>query len=572
MSESTGSAPVTENPPATNPARSFTLKASDDDKLSLMIKDPDKFTLSQFRQGVGEFMKKKDRFLNKAMAPVQESDEVYPVSSFAEGDTIFFKRFVEPAAAVAVEPGSYTVKRGSEGQGVKIDAAAHLKDLRAQLGEFMKPADYFMDPAGGKITLEAKYRVAEIADKGVIQIGPTKAQPKKPEAIALPTTDLPPLPTKTWNLSAPGDAPDLLTTKWTAGTTSGQLAAQEYYKTADIAAKKQLFKKLGLDRGFIVKSDPRDPFVQSSLSPAWYVPSDEGPSPSTPAEGDTHRFWAAATRVISEMRKRGINQAAASGSWNDATGLNGVQVRSTYTRDLEEYAKAINSEIHVLEERAVRKVTLTLSNQDLRPTKRFRADVAKIVNSSEPRIQQYARLHSEIFGSYGHFFPTEVVLGGKWIKEYSETSSDTNEQSRLVQEIKAAGDGKGTTEEGTFGMGLAYGNYSDKFSSIRVIQQLKSQRATKTGGAAAASIDTDEGPWVNSLAAMGNWAVIETCKMLPIISLLEGDDAADELRQQCISLINEFATNSISTNNTAVDMEAYVAYLHAREAEKLSLI
>jgi hypothetical protein len=247
-------------------------------------------------------------------------------------------------------------------------------------------------------------------------------------------------------------------------------------------------------------------------------------------------------------------------------------VRSTYTRDLEEYEKAVTSEIHILEERAVRKVTLTLSNQDLRPARRFSSEVANIVNSSDPRVRQYNRLHSEIFANYGHFFPTEVVLGGKWIKEFSETSSDRNEQSRLMQEIKVSGDGKATTEDGTFGLGLAYGNYSDQFSSLRVIQQLKSQSAVKTGGAAAASITPDEGAWVNSLAPMSNWAVVETRKMLPVISLLEGDDVTDALRRKCISLLNEFATNSISTQNTAADMEAYVAYLHAREAEKLSLI
>jgi hypothetical protein len=562
--------------------RSFTLKGSETDLLSITVERPE-FTLSQLRQKAGAFLRQKDQFLNKNKAPVPDADENFAISTFvAESDIILIKRFVEPVdpTPISTEPVAltYTVKRGqspANSRSAKIDGTAHLTELRGQLGDFMRAEYYFMDLRGGRITLEDKYRVGEIAEKdnNIIQIGPT-SEPAKPPTTSLPTTDVPALPTRTWNLTAPTDSPDLLPTTWTGSSTPGTLTAQEYYTSATtkIEAKKQLFRKLGLDRGFIVKSDPNDPFVQSSLSPAWYVPSDQGPAPSTPAEPDTHRVWAAATKVISEMRKRGINQAALNGSWSDATGLNGLALRSSFTRDLEEYGRAMTSEIHVLEERAVRKLTLTLSNEDLRPTARFKAKVAEIVNSSLPRVQQYERLHSEVFGSYGHFFPTQVVLGGKWLKEYSETSSDKAEQSRLVQEIKIGGDGRATTEDGTFGLGLAYGNYSDEFNSLRVIKQLRAQQASKFGGLAAASIDKDEGAWVNSLALMGNWAVIETLKMLPIISLLEGDDAADDLRRQCISLINEFATNEISVNGTAMDMESYVAFLHAREAERTTLI
>jgi hypothetical protein len=553
---------------------SFAVKAGDADATSLMIADPATFTLAEVRKQVGEWMKQKDRFLNRTGAPVPEGDEKYPIASFAQGATLSVRRFVEPVAPVqpvAPEPATYTVRRGATGgQSARIEGESRLKDLREQLGAFMKSEDWFMDLSGGRITLEDKYRVSEVAEKGIIQIGPQAVAPKP---VPLTATEVPAVTVKAWNLTAPGETPTLLPVTWTPGTTPTTLSAQDYYVTSAFAAKKELFKRLGLDRGFIVRSDPRDPFVQSSLSPAWYVPSDAGPAASTPAEGDTHRLWAAATRVVSEMRKRGINQASASGSWSDATGLMGLQLKSSYTRDLEEYEKAITSEIHVLEERAVRKIILTLSNQDLRPTRRFSTDVAKIVESAEPRIRQYDRLHAEIFDRYGHFFPTEVVLGGKWLKEYSETSTDKNEQSRLMQEIKVSGDGKGVTEEGsTFGLGLAYGNYSDQFDSLRVIKQLKSQRATKTGGLAAASIETDDGRWVDSLAPIGNWAVIETRRMLPIISLLEGDEVNDRLRLECISLINEFAANSISANNTSVDMEAYISYLHAREAEKIGLI
>jgi Fungal MACPF-like domain len=560
---------------------SYTLKAGDGprDKWSIMIHDPNTTTLAYVREKAeqAEFLKKEDQFLNKDGAPV--SDEGYAVSKFVTGTTISVQRFV-PARPTAPAPATatvYTAKRGSESESLKIPATAPLKQLRENL-KFMKPEYYFM-LQDSRITDEDKWKVGDIAEDGTIQVGPTPSAPPKPAAtpfsMTSTTKELPTLETKAWNNK--GD--DTTTTellsaaKWTGGTAGTQLATLEYYKSASVEAKKQLFRNLLLDRGYIVKSGSGSPLAQSSYSPAWYVPSDEGPAPSTAgAESDTHGYWAAATKVLFEIRKRGFHQAAASGSWSDLTGTNGLQLKTTYLRDLEEYERGVSTEMYMLEERAVRKVILELSNRDLRPTAAFKYELAQNLNPSKPRIKQYEALHTEIFAKYGHFFPTQVVLGGRWFKEYQETFSSTTAQRRLIQELKVSGEGGGTTEAGTFKAGLAYGNYSDAFDSLQVVKQRKTQQAVKLGGNPLFTLVDDEPKWVDSLAPMANWVVIEIRKMLPIISLLQGDDAADELRQHCISLINEFATSSISESNTSLDMEAYVALLHAREAEKLSLI
>lgn len=168
---------------------SVTLKASASDMTSIMIDDPAKVSLSDVRQRVAEWLKQTDQFLNRAGAPVPQSDEKYPVASFVTDATLSVKRFVEPSQPTPTEPGSFTVKRGTlESQGVKIGADARLKDLREQLAGFMKPEYYFMDTAGGRVTLEDKYRASEIAEKGIIQIGPQGGTPKP---ISLPTTEVP---------------------------------------------------------------------------------------------------------------------------------------------------------------------------------------------------------------------------------------------------------------------------------------------------------------------------------------------------------------------------------------------
>lgn len=559
-----------------DPKRSLTLKESTNaaDLFSVMVDN--KTTLQEVRSMAGTFLTTKDRFLNKQKAPVAASDESFPVATYADpvGEILLFQRFVEPAEPVVVPPGAFTVTRG-EGEDdkrtVALTEAQRLIELRQKLADFMKETDYFLGLGGGKITDERKFCVGEIAKERVIRIGPTK-NPIKPSVVTLPETDVPALPSVTWGIPPAPGTPTLPDEPRTPSTTPGVLAPQEYYIGQPVAQKQALFQKLILDRGLIVrKPGDGDQFAQSSASPAWYVPSGEGPEASTPADSDTHRYWAAATRVTSEMRKRGINQATLNGSWSDATGLNGLALRSSYSRDSEEYSRKITTATYVIEERTVRKITLTMYNRDLRPKQSFVAAVARIMNSSESRITKYSKMHSDIFARFGYFFPTEIVLGGKWLKEYKLEASDTTATSNLVQQITAGGDGKATTEDGTFGLGLAYKNYSAAFESDQVVKQLKSQAASKTGGSAAASIDKDDGAWVNSLAEIRNWAVIETNKLLPVVSLLEGDADTDRLRRQCISLINEFAANTISEENTAIDMESYISYLHTREAEKLGL-
>jgi hypothetical protein len=557
---------------------SYTLKAGND-KWSMVIHDPENTTLAYVREKAEQanFLKREDQFLNKDGAPV--SDEGYAVSNFAVGTTINVQRFVvqAPARPAKPAPDVYIVnvqRTPEEAESVKIPATTLLIELRGKLS-FMKDEYYFTNGTI-RVTDEKKFKVLDLAkDGGTIQVGPKPAAAPKPagdKPLTLSATDVTSVKARESTITAQVETQaDLLEGhKWTDNASSVPTSVQ-YYDTADIAAKKALFNKLHLDQGLVVKgADSVSLAEESSKAPAWYVPSGEGPGVSSPGSSRTHRMWAAATKVLSEIRKHGIDQVAASGSWNDLTGANGVQVKASYLSDLEEYGKSVRTELYILEEKAVRKTILTLSNQDLRPKAQFRYDVAKIVNSSESRIRQYQRLHEEIFADYGHFFPTQVVLGGSWTKEYMERSSNTAEQARWIQEIKAAAEGGGTSQAGSFKAGLASGNYRDSFTSFQVMKQEREQTARSVGGAVGVD-GANDSAWETSLASMDHWAVIERTRMLPIISLLEGDEEADQLRRQCISLINEFATDSIS-EKTALDMESYVALLHATEAEKLSLI
>jgi len=579
--------------------RNFTVRAlgNDEDQIAAPVVDLDQFKekgypLSDLRDAVNAlnadkpFLTENDLFVNTAGAEIPIKSESGTEVSYAlrKDDIVCFRRFKE--APKTVPPAStietYTVARGSGklaayARELNFDKTAKLAELRSELGDFMRPDFYFIGRDGGSIAIgnEKERAVADIAKDRKISVGPPPIEETAPKPATSPSAAQPPSVTgaevkAAWNL---GSAAEVNISNIPGPTSaSGTLkeSSQQYYEQQTLEVKKALFEKLHLDRGFRVNANPDDVIEQSSESPAWYAPAGEGPSASSPRSSTLHRYVAAATQIFSEMRKRGTEQLAGKGSWGDSAGLAGIQVNSSYVRDLEEYKKGTLKDIYVLEEKLYSKVILTLNREDIKAKEIFLTDVEKVVRSNISRVRQYEELHKTIFSRYGHFLPTQMVLGGKWIKEFHETSSDISEQSQFISKFQVSGAGQGTGEAGTFGAGLAYSRDDSQLESHRIITYTKNQTAMKTGGVDAAEVETVA--WAESLSAMNNWAVIETRRMIPVISLLSGSDRADDLRRSCISLMREFATNRISADSTALDMSWYVQYLHAKEAEDLNLI
>jgi len=330
------------------------------------------------------------------------------------------------------------------------------------------------------------------------------------------------------------------------------------YKTKYVVEDEQGRVKSGID------------LVQSDASPAWFVPKnyEQGPSPreGEPAQWD---YSAAATRNVVELHTRGVHVATASGSYGDAVGLNGINFSGKYTNDHELRNRAEALEAHTVEQYKVEGVVLVFDKNDLRPKPEFAADVEKIfAENQEKREVQYKHLHEKIFLNYGHFFPMEVVLGGKLLRTNHQIFTDVQSKERWLNEYAAAVGGKVTDESGgtiTGQGGHTYSSTEERETALTKMYQ--KMQWMNIGGSRYKATDKTYNEWVNSLAPVSAWQPIEKRRLEPVISLLP-----DKLRRQCISLISEFAESSITNEHTPLDMAVYVNSLLAQELDGLKVI
>jgi hypothetical protein len=577
----------------------FTVKSKTkpEDAIShLPVGKIDEMTLKQLRVELEkeQWLKANDKFLNRSAAKANE--DMKAVDAADINGVIFVERETAPAPAPTPPPSeiTYSVKRGKAGTGTNsltaaLKAGATLKDLRDNLTAkgFMKTGDWFANPAevqiGGD---ESTQPAASAADKNTntIIIGPWSTATPGTPPVTVPQATTPTFPAGTWNTGIASNLPTLSSVVGTAagGTASATAAAQERYTSLKPTEKLSVFAYNLLDRGLMAgyegayqedaqgRVNTEIQLRQSDSSPAWFVPSkpEEGPSPREGSPANW-QYFAAATRSVEEMHSRGVHVATASGSYGDAGGLNGINLSGKYTNDHELRARTEAMEVYTVEQYTVERVILIFDKTELEAKQEFKAAIANIFASNEPRERQYERLHREIFLKYGHFFPMEVVLGGKLLRTNHQTFTDVQSKERWLNEYAAGVGGKFTDESGatyTAQGSYGYSNLEEREKALTKMYQ--NMKWINVGGNDYLAMDkTNIALWGNSLAPVGAWRPIEKRRLEPVISLLDED-----LRRKCISLINEFAESSITSRYTPIDMAVYVNYLLAKELDDLKMI
>jgi hypothetical protein len=554
-------------------------------------------TLEELRKELekkDQWIKANDKFLNRS--GVAANEQMKAVDAANEAGVIIVEREVVQTPPPAPPPPpseiTYSVRRGKTGTGsnsstATLKASATLKDLREFLTAkgFMKPTDWFATPAEIQIRDdESTKSAASAADKDTIIIGPWSTGTAGTTSGTIPQASTPTFPAGTWNTGITSNLPSLTSVVGTppGGAATGTAAEQQRYISLAPKEKQSVFVYNLLDRGLVVRYDGEYKedeqgrvnteirLDQSTSSPAWFVPvnSEEGPGPKegAPANWD---YFAAATRSVVELHSRGVHVATASGSYGDAGGLNGINFSGKYTQDHELRSRAESMEVYTVEQYTAQRVILEFDKADLTAKAEFVAAVSKIFASNQPRERQYESLHRDIFLEYGHFFPMEVVLGGKLLRTNHQTFTDVQSKERWLNEYAAGVGGKYTDESGgTITAQGSYGYSSTEERENALTKMYQNMRWINIGGSDYLAMDkTNITQWVNSLAPVSGWRPIEKRRLEPVISLLDEDS-----RRKCISLIIEFAESSITSRYTPLDMAVYVNYLLTKDLDGLNVI
>ncbi|RGB33723.1 hypothetical protein C1646_743182 [Rhizophagus diaphanus] len=168
----------------------------------------------------------------------------------------------------------------------------------------------------------------------------------------------------------------------------------------------------------------------------------------------------------------------------------------------ENFKDEINSTYKYTE---IGKATLKFSKENLELTDNFKNDVKHAIESKEPR--QF----SEIIEKYGHFIPTEIILGGrvyfKCVKSSSERSTSESKEGSVNVNIGSSN--------------AKMGGNSDK--SNKKSNFHSSDRVRLLGGKHPVGENFDEKAWIESLEDYQTWDCIEFKNPVSIFKLLSDD-------------------------------------------------
>ena len=377
-----------------------------------------------------------------------------------------------------------------------------------------------------------------------------------------------------WGLTAGDAAPDLIEAL-RAQIAHVEAGTPDLFATLPLRTVRIVFATLGLDRGLrfgpnLSVPDPAgaDRFVldarefgsRSAMPPVVYLHPDR--RPRFPEPGSLRReFVATASKALHVLRERGIHASHASGSFA------GFGLEASFRQDLERLRRNETTTIHLSQETFVPRVRLRLQPQeDLRASDALMAAVEHVLGDRRGgRVEQYQRLHRDVFHRFGYFFPCDVVLGGQRVRTLLIENHDSEEQEQLVREFGLGGAADVQTPKGRVVAEVGSGHSQQRALQDRYIDQLRREEVRVMGGDEALGIDdAQEARWVRSLDRVASWRVIENQELLPILHFLP-----PALAHPCVALIDEFARSHINRRLTALDMSQYIAPANRRLLEDL---
>lgn len=463
---------------------------------------------------------------------------------------------------------------------LRMNPDTPLAQLREQLAERagMTPRERFLvgntnlDP-----DTETETTIQElIGDGSTLRVRPARAAPVEepepdpepepepepepaPEPAAPRPVPTPTVPTATpteavWGLRNDADAPDLLAqlqvalAPFTVGT-------PDEFTALPLDAVRALFTARRLDRGLRFGADPTavEFGARSTQSPVLYRHPQRRPHSGGVAFSMRWTVSATASRVLHELHTRSIHNA------NGGGGVNGFGLSANFRHDIERLQRHEVTSIHLIDEMILPQVMLALepdTDLDVAPELIEAVDRAL---AARQRRDQYEALHQSVFTVFGYFFPCEALLGGTRMRTLSVMAEDLQDQEQLLSGFGFGAAAKDVpTSYGPASGEVGHAQSNSRLSANRHIAQLHNQDVRAIGGHPALALrEEDAGRWMAGLDSVALWRTIGHRRLVPILRFLP-----QRQRDQCVSVIEEFANSRATAQHTVLDMAAYVIPLN----------
>jgi MAC/Perforin domain len=252
------------------------------------------------------------------------------------------------------------------------------------------------------------------------------------------------------------------------------------------------------------------------------------------------------SQMVHELRKRGMTSASAS------VGAKGVAVKGGFSTSNVEFSQADRTNAYMSQLVYKPAVKLDFKSEHIQATEAFKNAIKAAVeqtNRDDPypsRTRYYALL--DVLKKYGHFIPTEFMLGGAFVIE--EVKS-VDKAAKIDEQSTSFSAGVGAEVNGVTAA-VEAGNTTELKRRTTSLATKQSVTISQIGGDTGAFSSDDPSPWLQSLRYSPNWSVIEYSGLTPTIQYLPPD-----LLRECLALIKAHWADPETEGMTALNMLEY---------------
>ncbi|PVF99283.1 hypothetical protein CPB86DRAFT_814067 [Serendipita vermifera] len=224
----------------------------------------------------------------------------------------------------------------------------------------------------------------------------------------------------------------------------------------------------------------------------------------------TERTTVETHAVSTERNSRYLNAGWAKAAVHVSSPYAAASVEANYRETFSK--KSDQKTVYITSAMMLQRARLVLDRKKISLSQPFQAKLAEALSKQTDDEKRQAL--NQLFDEFGHVFPTKILLGGSYIKGFSQFVRSTAEAKEKEASFSASltaiaagvsgGVGKNTTNE----RGNNVDNLSEKLNVV--------------GGDTSLFLKPEE--WVQSVQAWRSWVVIRTEEVVSIIDLLNDDD------------------------------------------------
>lgn len=314
----------------------------------------------------------------------------------------------------------------------------------------------------------------------------------------------------------------------------------------------KLIRNLSLGNGLILKSREKPTPNESFYNAACWLKFPGFMKPKYTLLSDQSFTF---DKNVHELKSLGMWEAGGS------IGMSGIfSAQGSYNEGDEKYEVNQNETMFMLSKYDVQKIILKISEEDIGPSEGFLISTKKALEGydnernkqkNEQSFTKNYRNLQDTLKKYGHYLPTQFVIGGRMYFEDKTTVSSKDEAENSFWGFSAGCE----ANLGLFGIPISGGakasNSHDETEKNQSYHKAQKISRKVIGGSASKAANASD--WIASLEYYQTWSVLEKTSFIPTIDLLPED-----IRKKVVGVLSWVANKKVEDEEFPVNIRHYI--------------